>query len=55
MTGTPADLARAFDRAFRELDARIKIFTSLRFDQLDHLALRQHLDDIGRVKAASTS
>jgi len=40
--------ARAFTRAFRELDARIKIFTSLRIDALDELALRRHLDAIGR-------
>jgi len=50
-TGTPEELVRAFDRAFRELDARIKIFTSLRLDQLDRLALKQQLDDIAAMPA----
>jgi protein-tyrosine-phosphatase len=40
--------ARAFTRAFRELDARIKIFTSLRLEALDELALKRQLDAIGR-------
>ena len=38
---------RAFNNAFRELDARIKIFTSLRIDVLDRLALQRELDQIG--------
>ena len=42
--------ARAFNNAFRELDARIKIFTSLRFDVLDKLALQQQLDAIGQTR-----
>ena len=47
--GTDEEKARAFNTAFRELDARLKIFTSLRLDALDRLALQQQLDDIGRV------
>jgi len=39
---------RAFRTAFRELDARIKIFTSLRLDLLDRMALQRELDAIGR-------
>src|SRR5215471_5892992 len=39
---------RAFTKAFRELDARIKIFTSLRLDVLDRLALQRELDAIGK-------
>jgi hypothetical protein len=35
--------------AFRELDARIKIFASLRLDQLDQLSLQRPLDEIGDV------
>jgi arsenate reductase len=42
---------RAFQRSLRELDARIKLFTNLRLDALDALALKKHLDDIGRTKA----
>ena len=40
---------RAFTRAFRELDARIKIFTSLRLDALDQLALQRQPDAIGTL------
>jgi len=47
--GTDEEKRRAFDRAFLELDARIKRFTSLRFDTLDRLALERRLDDIGRT------
>jgi arsenate reductase len=42
---------RAFNRAFRELDARIKIFTSLRLEMLDRLALQRQLDAIGQMPA----
>lgn len=40
---------RAFNKAFRELDARIRIFSSLRIDQLDKMALQQQLDAIGKT------
>jgi arsenate reductase len=40
---------RAFIRTFREMDARIKIFTSLRLDMLDRMALQRELDTIGRM------
>jgi arsenate reductase (thioredoxin) len=46
--GTPEEQERAFNRAFRELDARLKILTSLRLDMLDKLALQRQLDAIGR-------
>src|SRR4030095_2502150 len=45
--GTRQEKERAFNKAFRELDARIKIFTSLRLDLLDELALKRQLDEIG--------
>ena len=32
---------------FSELDARIKIFTSLRLDTIDRMALQRHLIQIG--------
>lgn len=48
--GTDEERARAFNKAFRELDARIKIFTSLRLEMLDKLALQRQLDDIGRMR-----
>ena len=46
--GSDDEKRRAFSRTFRELDARLKIFTSLRFDALDQLSLQRHLDEIGR-------
>ena len=49
--GTDEIKARAFNKAFRELDARLKIFTSLRLELLDRLALQQNLDAIGRTRA----
>jgi arsenate reductase len=45
--GSGDDMRRAFNRAFRELDARIKLFTSLRIDALDRLTLQRRLDAIG--------
>jgi arsenate reductase len=47
--GSGDDMRRAFNRAFRELDARIKLFTSLRIDALDRLTLQRRLDAIGRT------
>jgi arsenate reductase len=52
-TGSDTDQRRAFDRAFRELDARIKIFTSLRLDALDQLSLQRQLDAIGAIQDRS--
>lgn len=46
---------RAFRKAFRELDARIKIFTSLRLERLDRLALKRELDAIGTTPTAGSS
>jgi arsenate reductase len=52
--GSDEERARAFNTAFRELDARIKIFTSLRIDLLDKLALQRELDQIGRRGSVPT-
>jgi protein-tyrosine-phosphatase len=46
---------RAFNKAFRELDARIKIFTSLRIEMLDRMALQRQLDAIGKSQYSDTS
>jgi protein-tyrosine-phosphatase len=46
--GTDEVKLRAFNKAFNELDARIKIFTSLRLEMLDRMALQRQLDSIGR-------
>jgi arsenate reductase (thioredoxin) len=46
--GTPDERARAFQRALRELDARIKLFISLPLEALDKMTLQQRLREIGR-------
>jgi protein-tyrosine-phosphatase len=46
--GTDEVKRRAFHKAFRELDARVKIFASLRLDLLDRMALQRELDAIGK-------
>ncbi len=48
--GSDEDKQRAFNRAFRELDARLKIFTSLRLESLDQLSLQRQLDAIGETR-----
>jgi arsenate reductase len=53
--GTVQQKERAFTLAFRELSARIGIFTSLRIEALDELALKRQLDDIGRIHAADAT
>jgi arsenate reductase len=42
---------RAFNRALRELDARIKLFISLPIASLDKIALQEKLKAIGRTPA----
>jgi arsenate reductase len=46
--GSDQDRDRAFDRTFWELDARLKTFTSLRFETLDRLSVQKQLEGIGR-------
>jgi arsenate reductase len=48
--GSDDTKVRAFNKAFRELDARIKIFTSLRLELLDRMALQRELDAIGHTQ-----
>ena len=45
--GSREDQLRAFNRAMRELDARIKLFTSLPLESLDRLGLQERLREIG--------
>jgi arsenate reductase (thioredoxin) len=49
VTGTPEEQRRAFWRAFRELDTRINLFTSLRLDDLDAMSIKRRLDEIGKA------
>ena len=48
-TGSPEEQLRVFQQTFRELDARIMNFTSLRLESLDQLSLQRQLDAIGRT------
>jgi protein-tyrosine-phosphatase len=48
--GSDEEKARAFNKAFRELDNRIKIFTSLRLESLDQLSIQRQLDAIGQTR-----
>lgn len=48
--GSGDDKRRFFFQIYRELENRIKIFTSLRMDALDSFALQQRIREIGRIK-----
>lgn len=45
--GTEAEIRLAFSDAYRMLNSRISIFTSLPIESLDRLALQKRLDEIG--------
>jgi arsenate reductase len=53
--GTPEEQMRAFNRALRELDARIKLFINLPIDKLDKLTLQDRLNQIGGVETEATA
>jgi arsenate reductase len=48
--GTDEEKRAAFLKAYTELYRRISLFTSLPFDKLDRLALKDKLDEIGRTR-----
>jgi arsenate reductase len=48
--GTLDEQTRAFNTAFRELDARVKLFTSLRLEALDTMALQRELQAMGQLR-----
>jgi arsenate reductase len=52
--GTTDVQLHAFQRAYVELDTRIRLFTSLPFDQLDQLRLQRRLDEIGATHLPKT-
>ncbi len=52
--GNPAEIALAFKDAYRMLDQRIGIFTSLPLRSLDQLSLQSELNEIGRATGATT-
>jgi protein-tyrosine-phosphatase len=47
-TGSEAEIALAFKDAYRMLNQRISIFTSLPLHSLDQLTLQKKLNDVGR-------
>jgi arsenate reductase len=47
--GAKEEQLRAFNRALRELDARVKLFINLPLDSLDRMALQERLREIGRT------
>lgn len=52
-TGTPAEIAMAFKDAYRLLNQRISVFTSLPLNSLDNLTLKNRLRDIGDMEGAT--
>jgi arsenate reductase len=52
--GSDDEKRRAFDRALRELDARIKLFINLPLESEDAAALKARLRDIGADRAVGT-
>jgi arsenate reductase len=51
-SGTEAEIALAFLEAYRMLNNRITIFTTLPFASIDRLSLQRRLDDLGRETQA---
>ncbi|MGZ5930566.1 MAG: arsenate reductase ArsC [Rhizomicrobium sp.] len=47
--GSDTNRAHAFRETLRLLSNRIRVFTALPLEKLDRLALKKHVDDIGRV------
>jgi arsenate reductase len=54
-TGSEEQRGRAFMRALRELDARIKLFINLPIEKLDKMALQERLTQIGRTSSEPVS
>lgn len=51
--GTEVEKEFAFRKAFKELETRIKLFTSLPVDSLDAMALHARLREIGKSSTAT--
>lgn len=51
--GNEVQKLRAFNEAFRALGNRIRLFTSLKLEALDRLALKRKVDEIGRLRGDS--
>ena len=53
--GSEAGRRQAFRMGFRALEARIKLFTSLRVEALDRLSLKRRVDEIGQTIAETAT
>ena len=53
-TGTPTEIALAFNDAYRMLHRRIEVFAALPIRALDALTLQAKLSEIGRMSGATT-
>ena len=51
--GTQDEKNRAFRYAFQALETRIKLFTSLRLEALDRLAVKRKVDEIGHLRVVA--
>ena len=49
VTGNTAEIAEAYDDAYRMLSTRIGLFINLPLEKLDRVSLHQHLDNIGAM------
>jgi arsenate reductase len=54
VSGTPVDMARAFNDTYRMLKRRIEVFAALPVSSLDRLTLQSRLREIGQMEGAST-
>ena len=48
--GPEAEKIRAFRYAYQALETRIKLFTSLRLEALDRMAIKRQVDEIGHLR-----
>jgi hypothetical protein len=53
-TGAPAEIAMAFKEAYRLLNQRIELFSTLPFASLDALRLETKLREIGLIEGATS-
>jgi arsenate reductase len=52
--GPEAEKIRAFRCTYQALETRIKLFTSLRLETLDRLALQRRVEDLGHLRIGPT-
>ena len=52
--GPEAEKMRAFRYAYQALETRIKLFTSLRLEALDRLAIKREVDEIGHLRIVAS-